>query len=250
MLFTKEIAQSQNARHGQFQSELEEHRNYLETISGKLDARSSVHNVVTDPNVVDITDESTQQATAVAQGVDGRLYTDESVVKAFHHNGSILFDSSQMTAISAVGIRTAQFPRSACQPWCSCACHTERRLRSPQLLDQVIGSLFIGYSGLPGLTRRCNQRSCHLQSQPMTYITYFFPQWFLARMISFVLSTTPLAGPVASLKVSRTVPGNSAIFEYAKRGDIIKMRSLFEGGLASPHDVQFESGITALHVCI
>jgi hypothetical protein len=72
-------------------------------------------------------------------------------VKAFHHNGSILFDSAQMTAVAAVGIRTVQFPRTTCTPWCSCSCHRETRLRTPRMLEQFIGSLFIGYSGLPVL---------------------------------------------------------------------------------------------------
>jgi hypothetical protein len=251
LLFAKDTAESQNAFHNQFQNELAEHSNYLETISEKLNVQAVSHNASRLPDAVENVNETFQHAAAtVPQDRDERADSDEKFVKAFHHNGSILFDSSQMTAISAVGIRTAQFPRSACQPWCSCACHSEHRLRSPQLLDRVIGSLFIGYSGLPGLTRKCNQHSCHLRSQPMTYITYFFPQWFLARTISFVLSTTPLAGPVASLKVSRTVPGDSAIFYYAKTGNLTKIKALFEGGLASPHDVHFESGITALHVRI
>lgn len=246
MLFARDTVASQTTFHGEFKNELVEQRSYLETICETLNSQRGDQSVVT---VSDVTEgNESSQGVPISPGTDGIASSDEQIVRAFHHNGSILFDSAQMTAISAVGIRTAQFPRSACQPWCSCACHTERRLRSPQLLDQIIGSLFIGYSGLPGLTKQCNQHSCHLRSQPMTYITYFFPQWFLARTISFVLSTTPLAGPVASLKVSRTVPGDSAIFTYAKTGDVDKIRSLFESGLASPHDVHFESGITALHV--
>ena len=173
---------------------------------------------------------------------------DVGSVKAFHHNGTVLFESSQMTAVTAVGIRTAHLPRTACKPWCSCACHAESRIRSPQLFDRILGSLFVGYSGLPVLSRKCDQQSCHLRAQPMSYVTYFFPRWFLARVVSFVLTTTPLAGPVASLKVQRTVPGHADIFTYAKLGDVGKMKHLFENGLASPHDVHAESGVTALHV--
>jgi hypothetical protein len=63
------------------------------------------------------------------------------------------------------------------------------------------------------------------------------------------MTITPLAGPVVSLKVQRTVPGNADIFTYAKLGDVDNIRRLFENGLASPHDVHSESGITPLHVC-
>lgn len=174
---------------------------------------------------------------------------DEDVrIKAFHHNGSVLFDSAQMTAVTAVGIRAVQFPRTSCTPWCSCRCHRESTFRTPRFLEQSVDSLFIGYSGLPVSRPSCNERTCHLRAQPLTYVTYFFPKWFLSRMVTFMMTITPLAGPVASLKVQRTVPGSADIFTFAKLGNVDGIRTLFENGLASPHDVHFESGITPLHV--
>ena len=65
-----------------------------------------------------------------------------------------------------------------------------------------------------------------------------------------MMTVTPLTGPVASLKVQRTVPGSADIFTFTKLGDVDGIRTLFEKGLASPHDVQFDSGITPLHVGI
>lgn len=173
---------------------------------------------------------------------------DVGTTRAFHHNGKILFDKKQLTAISAVGIRSAHFPRTACKPWCSCVCHSETRLQTPQFLQRFLGNLFVGYSGIPVLTKPCDQQSCHLRAQPMSYVTYFFPMWFLDRMISLTMTTTPMAGPVVSLKTQRTVPGDADIFTYAKFGHLEKMQTLFESGLASPHDVHYESGVTALHV--
>lgn len=172
----------------------------------------------------------------------------ENRVRAFHHSGPILFESAQMTAVAAVGIRTAQFNRNACTPWCSCLCHKESSIRTPQLLDRIIGTLFVGYSGLPRSMPQCNQKSCHLRAQPRAYATYYFPRWFLSRVVLFMMTYTPLAGPVATLKVQRTVPGSADIFTFAKNGDVARMKSLFENGLASPHDVHAESGVTALHV--
>lgn len=170
-------------------------------------------------------------------------------LQPFHYSGSALFESSQMTAVSAVGIRVAQFPRMPCTPWCSCSCHTETHLRSPHILDSIFGALFIGYSGAPSMRKAaCDQPSCHLQAQPMSCMTYFFPRWFLARAVSITLASTPLAGPVASLKFQRTVPGSADIFTYAKVGDVNGMKRLFQNGMASPHDIHYESGVTALHV--
>ena len=169
-------------------------------------------------------------------------------VRAFHHNGSVLFESSQLTAVSAVGIRTAQFPRTACTPWCSCVCHRKGSFKTPEILQHVLGTLFIGYSGLPMFTKPCDQHSCHLRARPTSSITYFFPPWFLARAISLVLSSTPLAGPVATLKMQRAVSGDADVFNFAKLGETEKLKHLFEQGLASPHDVHYESGVTPLHV--
>ena len=180
--------------------------------------------------------------------VDEPPGTEKDLVRAFHHNGSILFESEQMSAISAVGIRTAHFSRTACTPWCACRCHTQRQWQSPSLMGRVLGSLFIGYSGMPIARLEYDERSCQLRSQPMIYVSYFFPPWFLARAMSMVLSSTPLAGPVLSLKMERTIPGNSDIFTFAKLGEVDELKTLFEQGLASPHDVHFESGITPLHV--
>ena len=183
----------------------------------------------------------------VSQG-SRALHTVNEAVRAFHHNGSILFASEKMSASSAVGIRTAHFSRSACKPWCACRCHTETKWRGPSVLQPVIDSLFIGYSGMPRQGLNCDEISCQLQSQPVVYFTYFFPSWFLARAISVMFATTPLAGPVVSLKVQRTVSGDADIFTYAKLGDVDKIKNLFEQGLASPHDVSFQSGITPMHV--
>ncbi|KIW01308.1 uncharacterized protein PV09_07344 [Verruconis gallopava] len=171
-------------------------------------------------------------------------------VRAFHHNGAILFDSAQLTAVAAVGIRTAQFPRTACTPWCSCICHQETRLRTPKMLEKLIGALFINCSGIPLLQTPCNERSCHMRALPLAHVTYFFPPWLVSKVVSFMMTVTPLSGPVASLKVSRTVPGSADIFTFAKVGDVEGMKRLFQRGLASPHDVHFESGVTPLHIAI
>jgi hypothetical protein len=79
-------------------------------------------------------------------------------------------------------------------------------------------------------------------------MTYFFPKWFLERMVSLVVASTPMAGPVVSLKTQRTVPGDADIFLYAKLGYVDRMRALIDQGHASPHDVHYDSGVSALHV--
>jgi hypothetical protein len=159
-----------------------------------------------------------------------------------------LLEACQSTATTGIGIRTAHFSRSPCERWCSCVCHKGRTLRSPQLFDLLVGKLFVGYSGLPLSHSKCDQRSCHSQSQRLAYITYYFPHWFLAQMVSLLVTTMPLTGLTVALSVQRTVPANADIFAYTKLGDVEKIADLFKNGLASPNDVHYETGVTALNV--
>ena len=239
-VFAKETTASQRIAHTELQRNLLLQHKQVEELLRQLSLGGPTSNV---PRIG-----HTGQGLIDEQIPQPLASNNDDYIKAFHHNGSVLFDSAQMTSVAAVGIRTTQFPRTSCTPWCSCICHRERRLRTPRMLEQFIGSLFIGYSGLPVFRPPCNERSCHLQAQPLTYVTYFFPRWFLSRMVTFMMTVTPLAGPVASLKVQRTVPGSADIFTYAKLGDVDNIRRLFENGSASPHDVHSESGITPLHV--
>ena len=239
-VFAKETTESQRIAYEDLQSNISSQQSQVEELLRQFSAGGPMSRASRSDH--------REQGLVDEQMPGAKTSTNEDYVKAFHHNGSVLFDSAQMTSVAAVGIRTTQFPRTSCTPWCSCVCHRERRLRTPRMLENFIGSLFIGYSGLPVFRPPCNEKSCHLKAQPLTYVTYFFPRWFVSRMLSFMMTITPLAGPVISLKVQRTVPGNADIFTYAKLGDVDNIRRLLENGLASPHDVHSESGITPLHV--
>lgn len=47
-------------------------------------------------------------------------------------------------------------PAWVCEVSCHCVCHEPRQSRSPQLLDRLFGILFLGYSGVPMLRKRCD----------------------------------------------------------------------------------------------
>ena len=133
---------------------------------------------------------------------------------------------------------------------CQCACHIHQRLNTPRLLDEVLGTLFIGYSGSP-LFLRCNQKACRAQSDSYTTFIYQFPRWFItSRIIQLKAKVTALYGPEISLRFNRVVSGKALVFYYATTGDVTKMKDLFEQGRASPSDVRFDSGLTPLHVSV
>lgn len=63
------------------------------------------------------------------------------------------------------------------QKTCVYACHTEFR----GTLQGLLGMLFVGYKGLPLMTRRCTNYSCQRQASAGVTVTYYFPQWFFVQ---------------------------------------------------------------------
>jgi hypothetical protein len=149
---------------------------------------------------------------------------------------------------TTVSVRASRYRRTRCEYWCSCSCHRVNFLRTPQTADLALGSMFIGFSGFPVNRPRCSEISCRKQSSPTLKVTYHFPPWLLARMISFSLSMTYMSGPQVSLRMPRVVGTNARVFHFAVQGDLIGMKNLFRDGLASPHDVGAGNGRTPLHV--
>ena len=159
------------------------------------------------------------------------------------------FGSNQIGHWSSIAIRADLGNISECSRSCNCSCHIRRRLKSPRLLDGLLGSLFIGYSGSPLLRQRCDQVSCRGRRNSSTSFIYQFPQWFfISRMIQLKAKVTTLYGPELSLRFNRVIDGTAFVFYYATTGDLCKMKELFQQGCASPNDVRFDSGWTPLHV--
>ena len=69
-------------------------------------------------------------------------------------------------------------------------------------------------------------------------------------MIQLKAKVTTLYGPEVSLRFNRVIDGSALVFYYATRGDLCKMKELFQQGCASPNDVRFDSGWTPFHVSI
>lgn len=151
---------------------------------------------------------------------------------------------------NTVRTRASRYRRSQCEGWCSCSCHKVNYFRTPEGTESAFGSMLIGFSAFPLQRQRCSEKNCQKQSIPTLRVTYHFPQWLIARMISFALSLTYMNGPQVSLHMPRVVDDNSAIFTFAVQGNLSGLKKLFKDGLASPYDVAARNGRTALHVGI
>lgn len=127
-------------------------------------------------------------------------------------------------------------------PLCNCCCHDRYSERSPRVADKIFGTLFTGYSGIPYLTRKCDESSC-AQSCSWPHatfsLTYFFPMWFLSYLITLAVKQHSW-GFDYNLRFIHYVGYSSLMFQYAYQGNVPGMKSLIKSRLGSPFEVTSE----------
>lgn len=156
------------------------------------------------------------------------------------------FEPSSTAHLAVIGVT---YQEDACsRRLCSCSCHSSGQLRSPPILQRVLGSLFVGYTGMPFSSVFCTEAACNGTVQRRLNISYYFPKWFLMRALSFVFDTNPVLRPDFNLRTVRLVDRSADVFHYALYGNIEGLKYLFNKKLASPHDVVLNGGYTPLHV--
>ncbi|MCJ1394668.1 hypothetical protein MMC18_007548 [Xylographa bjoerkii] len=136
-----------------------------------------------------------------------------------------------------------------CPDECPCVCHSRTTFRTPEILQQITGRLFLGYSGRHVLQQECIE-SCLQRDAKSVHMTYFFPKWFFQRAISISMVNSLLGTPTLNIKVRRVVPEMSQLFSLSRYGDVEGLRDLFTKRLASSDDVHIRGGWTALHFAV
>lgn len=150
----------------------------------------------------------------------------------------------------SLGIRveTTLYRQNSCSSGCLCRCHKTYFAKTPKLMEDVIGSLFIGYSNTPMNRKPCNEKLCRQQRSSLLKVNYYFPSWFMHRMVSFKNIWNPGEGHRISVRTPRIVPAASDVFLVADHGNLDAMKLLFTQGLASPFDISAETGQSVLQV--
>ncbi|KAL9076252.1 MAG: hypothetical protein Q9157_003716 [Trypethelium eluteriae] len=134
-----------------------------------------------------------------------------------------------------------------CPPGCPCVCHNIQRYKVPAIMENVTGQLFYGYSGKLLLSQRCSFSGCLEQKATRSRMTYFFPRWFMNRIISLNLQVDNFGSPSLNLKTRRAVPEMSQIFTLSRLGDLEGLQRLFTAKIASPMDIHCEGKWSPLH---
>ena len=154
--------------------------------------------------------------------------------------------SFQLDIFSALRMRFLR--QEKCDAPCDCNCHTHTRTQTPQMLQPLLGALFVGYTGLPALTPSCSNVQCRRSSEGFLQIDYYFPPWFLARIVSMVMRFKDSKIPDISMRVLNVRSAYEAVFSSAFEGDAKMVRYLLTMGQASVLDVTQDSGHSLLHV--
>ncbi|PVH85376.1 ankyrin [Cadophora sp. DSE1049] len=145
---------------------------------------------------------------------------------------------STTSTSSTISIRTTLYASSNCDPFCGCQCHTLSVARFPSWMEALIGSLSVGYSGIPQ------------EGEVLVKATYFFPTWFLSRMITVIDRWNSIDGHDIVLKAPRVVSSSADIFVMAQEGNIRGLQEIFSQRRASIYDVSEGEGRSALHFAL
>lgn len=154
-----------------------------------------------------------------------------------------LFSDASFSALRMQFLR-----RRKCDMRCRCRCHLQTRAQSPQMLQSVLGRIFVGYASLPLLTPSCDNRRCQGSSEGFLQVNYYFPRWFLARILSLVVKFQDAQTPEVSLRILNMRSSCESIFRYAEYGDADSIQFLLAKGRGSVLDVTDDSGHSPLHV--
>ena len=137
---------------------------------------------------------------------------------------------------------------NSCSKTCPCVCHRRSRLATPSLLNHILGSLFVGYSGSPFSRGQCTMAGCRSATAgATTRVTYFFPRWFVMNAIDITILRGAFGEPSASLAIRNVRYRDHDLFKAVYLGNIGRLQEMFSSGDARPTDVD-EFGHTVLTV--
>lgn len=149
---------------------------------------------------------------------------------------------------AAVRVRLRQM-RASCHATCHCSCHSVQDKKSPSFMNRMLGQLFIGYSGLPFLSSKCDSSACVRGQIPTVNAEYWFPLGFCwSQIVRLHLTYEANTGPSFQLSTLRRVSDSAQCVHFALNGNIDGLKSLFSQGVASPRDVSSTRGYSLLRV--
>ena len=139
--------------------------------------------------------------------------------------------------------------QSYCRAYCRCDCHKQGTFTWVPLLKSVVGSLFIGYSGNPfRMAPRCTNVYCRTGLKFGAYVHYYFPLWFLQKVLDIEIISTIFQEPKVTLNMRGVQVGGGELFRLTLLDDARGVQQLLDRGLARPNDILAHSKQPILQV--
>ncbi|KAK4178478.1 hypothetical protein QBC36DRAFT_385880 [Triangularia setosa] len=135
---------------------------------------------------------------------------------------------------------------ATCHAGCRCCCHTQQCSATPAALNNLLGRVFVGYSGLPVPNQQCDNEECRGARAKQISMEYWLPMSLWSTIVRLQIGTSLNGGPSLHIETFRKVSDSSQAVDFAQKGDMRGLQYLFRNGLASPRDVSTDRGYILL----
>ncbi len=116
--------------------------------------------------------------------------------------------------------------------------------------SRLLGRLFVGYTGLPLPTKKCDRKSCqHGQVQTRIRVAYLFPFWFALRLFALTI-TKASTSFMWKLDFPAVTSASSEMFVEATLGNIDKIQAMLSNNAGEFNIVDSVANKSPLHVRI
>ena len=136
---------------------------------------------------------------------------------------------------------------TTCKIGCQCSCHRGNRLRSPQVITGLVGSLSANYSLRLSPLESCVSGRCTSSTFAVEYV---YPHWLKKRGLGSLALTISdsKTEPSVNMKVHRVCSESAPIFWAARTGAIDHIKRLLAAKEATAFDINYPERKSALHV--
>ncbi|KAF2149926.1 hypothetical protein K461DRAFT_245163 [Myriangium duriaei CBS 260.36] len=188
----------------------------------------------------------TQQIQASQFEQMGSMYNIPQPAPSYRRSSSTSSDRRKTKTPDDITVKVTPYAIQ-CRRGCSCICHTRQTSTSPAVFNRILGQLFIGYTGIPSLSQKCDVRNCQKSVTRQISLEYWFPWTYVSSsIIRLRLGHGSSLGTTFQLETLRRVPDTAQCVTFALNGDIDGLKYLFRNGLASPRDVSSTRGYSVL----
>ena len=131
---------------------------------------------------------------------------------------------------------------------CLCQCHHVTTMATSGDWSRLLGRLFVGYTGLPLPSKKCDRKSCqHGQVQTRIRVAYLFPFWFALRLFALTI-TRASTSFMWKLDFPAVASGSSDLFVHTSLGDIEKIQGMLSTNAGAFNVIDSVANKSPLHV--